>query len=102
MVNFLKHSRSRRLNDQRPAATTKVSSGVGSAFKPVSRDLVDRDLVGDATQGAALRRRSEPAGFEKGRGLRVGNDTLRRQDRARLGESLNACGDVHGRPEIIL
>jgi len=46
-----------------------------------SRDFVDRDFVGDAAQRAALRCRGETAGFEQGRGLGVGNDRPRRQDR---------------------
>jgi len=50
-------------------------------FRP-SRDLVDGDFVGDATQCAALRYRFEPAGFEQGGGLRIGDDGPGRQDRA--------------------
>src|SRR5437762_138842 len=67
-----------------------------------SRNLVHCDFVGDAAQGAALRYRLEPAGFEQGGSLRVGYDGASRQDRARICETLDPRGDVHGRPEIIL
>src|SRR6266481_4477166 len=80
----------RKLYVTRPVSTTK------------SRDLVDRDFVGDAAQCTALRYRFEPAGFEQGGGLRVRHDGAGRQDRARIRETLDSRGDVDGGPEIVL
>src|SRR6516162_5954851 len=67
-----------------------------------SGNLVDGDLVGDAAQSTALRYRLQPIYLEQCRSLRVGDDRSRRQDRARIGKSLDARGNVHRGAEIIL
>src|SRR6266478_2486254 len=69
---------------------------------PASRDFVDHELVGDAAQGGAFGQRREPAGPKDRRGLRMADDRLGREDRARRGKPLHPRGDVHGLPEIVL
>src|SRR5215472_6769706 len=67
-----------------------------------SGNLIDRKLLGDAAQRTLLRYRTEPAGREQCRGLRVLDHRPGRQDRARVGQALHARRDVYGSAEIIL
>ena len=67
-----------------------------------SGNLVNGDFIGDAAQGTALRDRSQSVDSEQRGRLRMRDHGPGRQDRTRIRESLNAGGDVHCGPEVVL
>ena len=64
--------------------------------------LVDREGFADAPQRQSPGARPVAASADEARHLTGAYDRLRRQDRCRVGELLDARGDIDGKAEIIL
>src|SRR5512132_1453185 len=80
----------------------KNPSGRPGASARTLRDFVDRDALVDAAQRVLAGHGPQAAAGEQRRGVGMLDDGAGRVDRARIGEALDARGDVDGLAEIIL